>query len=344
MPILSQIVRPVAARDRLRHHEPGEHQLRRVRRLGLRHCSATGTCRCRASSASSRARPSFSVVLVLLIRPRETECRHDRRMTVQAARVRARRALALSRRRLAGAGRRAERRPPSWPRTASAPCSSPGRRASATALTHAGTAGALRRLGVGRRGAWPRGDRARRRQRARRCPGAGPARPRRSGSPPSARCRPSYDKPRTLADLIAWCADDRGGGAGAAVLLLRHPVDDRRVVSDRALPRRGAGAHPDAGRRQDQQPGPGRLPPQPRRVGRALRPAVGRRRSAARRARHRRPRRRRIDLQLRAAALRRAAGRLRAGRSRRRPAAASRSRSRWSTPSPPPATWARPRR
>ena len=34
-----------AAGDRLRHHEPREHQLRRARRLGLRRCCATGTCR-----------------------------------------------------------------------------------------------------------------------------------------------------------------------------------------------------------------------------------------------------------------------------------------------------------
>ena len=36
MPILSQIVRPAFACDRLRNHELRQHQLRRARRLGLR--------------------------------------------------------------------------------------------------------------------------------------------------------------------------------------------------------------------------------------------------------------------------------------------------------------------
>ena len=50
------------------------------------------------------------------------------------------------------------------------------------------------------------GDRACRRQRHRRRPGAGTARPRRSGSSAISTLAPSYDKPRTLADLIDWCA------------------------------------------------------------------------------------------------------------------------------------------
>ena len=40
-----------AARHRLRHHEPGQHQLRRLRRLGLRHAARPARAAVRASSA-----------------------------------------------------------------------------------------------------------------------------------------------------------------------------------------------------------------------------------------------------------------------------------------------------
>ena len=43
------------ARHRLRHHEPGEHQLRRLRRLGLRHPARPPGAAASASSASSPA-------------------------------------------------------------------------------------------------------------------------------------------------------------------------------------------------------------------------------------------------------------------------------------------------
>ena len=45
MPILCQIVRPRIAGHRLWHHEPGEHQLRRFRRLGASARCAIATCR-----------------------------------------------------------------------------------------------------------------------------------------------------------------------------------------------------------------------------------------------------------------------------------------------------------
>ena len=45
MPILCQIVRPDAAGHRLRHHEPGEHQLRRASPTGASARCATRRCR-----------------------------------------------------------------------------------------------------------------------------------------------------------------------------------------------------------------------------------------------------------------------------------------------------------
>ena len=57
MPILCQIVRARAARDGLRHHELRQHQLRRLRRLGLRHAARSARARSSGSSASSPAPP-----------------------------------------------------------------------------------------------------------------------------------------------------------------------------------------------------------------------------------------------------------------------------------------------
>ncbi len=61
------------ARDRVRHHEPGQHQLRRLRRLGLRRAARPPRPAVRHLSASSPAAAIVSVVLVLLDRPRNVE-------------------------------------------------------------------------------------------------------------------------------------------------------------------------------------------------------------------------------------------------------------------------------
>ncbi len=118
------------------------------------------------------------------------------------------------------------------------------------------------------------GDRARRQPRHRGCPAAGAA---------AGDARAGGDQHAGAVVLQAAHADrpdrlvrgDRRRGAGAAVLLLRHPVDDPGVVPDRAVPRRGIGPDPHARRRQGEQPGFRLLPARPRRRGRSLRSALG---------------------------------------------------------------------
>ena len=146
----------------------------------------------------------LSVVLVLLIRPRET----DPAMTADptAARVRARRALAVSRRRLPARRKSCRRRPRFLAANGIRTVFITGTTGECHALTRAERLALYEAWASAGAGARPRGDRACRRQRPRRRPGAGAPRRARSGSSAISTLPPSYDKPRTLADLIAWCA------------------------------------------------------------------------------------------------------------------------------------------
>ena len=69
MPILCQIVRPETARHRLRRDEPRQHELRRVRRLGLRRCCAMPRVPLNIVFGVFAGIALVSVALVLMIRP-----------------------------------------------------------------------------------------------------------------------------------------------------------------------------------------------------------------------------------------------------------------------------------